>query len=376
VRIGITMLSDDPSWGGIGIYTREIVRNLLAVDRDNEYVLIYPAFRSSDEDTSWHANKYPNCREVRTRKSLRWTTYWDQVVVPPVARREKLDLLFNPFWSVPVFDKSYKKVLTVHGMDSQVLPKSLRLRGRIEWAIHSRLWVHRADAVISISDMMSRDLEKYVHLDAGRIRRIYHGCAPHFQPIEDNAVLQSARTQHGLPEKFILFVGMLFPQKNFHALVQAFKLLADSIPHRLVVIGRLRWKYHRDLRLIESSGLSKRVQFLQHVPNDDLPAIYNLADCFVFPSLYEAFGLVGVEAMACGCPVAAARAGALPEVLGDAAVFFDPNDVREMARSISALIHDPELRAQCIRGGLERARNFTWERTARETLKLFEELVR
>jgi glycosyltransferase involved in cell wall biosynthesis len=168
---------------------------------------------------------------------------------------------------------------------------------------------------------------------------------------------------------------MLFPQKNFSGLLHAFKLLAADIPHKLLVVGSPRWKYHEDLQLIGNLGLAERVQFLPHVQNEDLPAIYNLAQCFAFPSLYEAFGLVGVEALACGCPVAAARAGALPEVLGNAAVFFDPQDVSGMARSISSLLHDRVLRQACVREGLERARLFTWERTARETLQLFESLV-
>ncbi len=374
MRIGITMLSHDPTWGGIGVYTRQVVRNLLAVDPDDEYVLIYPQFGHSREHMGEYEAAHENVTEVETRRSLHWTTYWDQVVVPGVARAHEVDLLFNPFWSVPVF-ADYKTVMTVHGIDSHVVPESLSPRDRFEWALHARLWVHRADAVISISDMMTRDLVRFDHLPVERIRRIYHGCGEHFRPIRERELLEAARRRFRLPERFILFVGRLFPQKNFQNLLRAFHAISDRVPHALVVVGQPRWKYGDDLRLVQELGLKQRVHLMDHVANEDLPALYSLADCFAFPSLYEAFGLVGVEAMACGCPVAAARAGALPEVLGDAAVFYDPQDVDEMAERLLTVLCDESERSRCIQRGLERAREFTWRRTATETLRLFRELA-
>lgn len=374
MRIGISMLSHDRSWGGPGIYAHEIVRNLLEIDPVNEYVLIYPGFCAERNGIGQYQPHYPNCVEVATRKSLGWTIYWEQVVLPPVARRQRLDLFFNPFWSVPVIG-GYKKVLIVHGMDSHVVPESLTLRHRFEWFLHAHLWVHRADAVVSISDMMKRDLVRFDHLPPTRIRRIYHGCHPKFRPIDDAAALSDARRRYGLPEKFLLFVGMLFPQKNFANFARSFARIAAQVPHDIVVAGQPRWKYAEDMDLIGELGLKDRIRFLDQVPNDDLPHLYNLADCFAFPSFYEAFGLVGVEAMASGCPVAAARAGALPEVLGDAALYYDPNDVDEMAGVFLKMLTDSGVRQRCRAAGLERAKLFTWRRAARETLDLFEDVM-
>ncbi len=374
MRIGISMLSHDQSWGGIGVYTREIIRNLLEMDRKNEYVLIYPGFCAERSGFGQYQGVYPNCTEVVTRKSLGWTIFWEQWVLPPFARKLKLDLFFNPFWSVPVFG-NYKKVLIVHGVDYHVVPESLNLRNKFEWFLHSYAWVHRADAVISISDMMKRDLIKYDHLAADRIRRIYHGCHPKFRPIADAAVLDAARSRYQLPERFVLFVGMLFPQKNFSNFARAFARIADKVPHKIVVAGRPRWKYSEEIQLIEQLGLKDRVQFLDQVPNDDLPALYNLADCFAFPSFYEAFGLVGVEALASGCPVIAARAGAVPEVLGDAAQYYDPYNVDEMAATMLAMLTDAGLRERSRAAGLERARQFTWKRAAAEVLELFDDVM-
>ena len=373
MRIAITMQSHDEAWGGIGVYTRQIVENLLAMDRQNQYLLVYPPFGNAQKGLGQYQSRYPNCVEVKTGRSVPWGIFWEQLVLPRFLRQHRIDLLFNPFWSAPLVGR-YKKVLAVHGLDSHVTPEALTWRGRFEWALHSRVWVHRADAVVAISDMMSRDLQKYDRLSESRIRRIHHGRSESFRPIEDAEQLRSARERYGLPGKFILFVGMLFPQKNFSNLLHAFARLAPDIPHQLVVVGRPRWKFRGELDLIGKLGLTHRVQIIDHVAHEELAFVYNLADCFVFPSLYEAFGLVGLEAMACGCPVAASETGALPEVLGEGALYFDPLQPEQMADRIRQILERPQLRAELVRQGLERAASFTWQKAAREVLKLFSDV--
>jgi glycosyltransferase involved in cell wall biosynthesis len=181
--------------------------------------------------------------------------------------------------------------------------------------------------------------------------------------------------EYCLPDYFILFVGHLYPQKNFSVLARAFALLAKDIPHHLVIAGRPRWKYQEDLQTIENLGLADRIHLLHIVPNYDLPAIYNQAACLVYPSLYESFGLVQLEAMACGCPVLGANSAAIPEVAGGAALLFDPHNSDELASGIRSIVTDPDLRRDYVEKGLRRAREFTWDKCARETLQLFEEVA-
>jgi glycosyltransferase involved in cell wall biosynthesis len=375
MRIGITMLSHDPTWGGPGIYTREIVRGLLEIDRENEYVLIHPKFKLHRRNVGQYSSRYANVTEVVTAWTPSVGTLWEQIAVPPVARRQSLDVLFNPFWSVPLFAK-YKTVTIVHNTEFHTIPNIYNWRMYLEWLLHDWVFIHRADAVISISNVMTEDLVKYVHLPREKIRLIYHGCHERFRRIEDAHTLAATKAKYGLPEKFLLYVGLIFPQKNFANLVRALHLIRDEIPHELVVVGKPRWKYEDDLRLVDTLGLRDRIRFLGFVPNDELPAFYTLADCFVYPSLYEAFGLAGVEAIACGCPVAGASAAAIPEVLGDAALLFDPHDPTDMARAILTLLRDERTRSQCIRKGLERAKFFTWRRAAEETLQLLQDLAK
>lgn len=374
MRIGITMLSHDSTWGGPGIYTKEIVRALLEIDRVNEYVLIYPKFNLAERNLGQYSARYDNVIETTTAWTPRIGTIWEQFAVPPVARRHAIDVLFNPFWSVPYFAR-YKTVMIVHNTEFHTIPNVYDWRTHLEWWIHDRFWIHRADAVISISDVITDDLIKYVHLPREKLRLIYHGCNERFRRIEDGNALDAARKKYQLPEKFLLYVGMIFPQKNFINLVRAFHHIRGDIPHELIVVGKPRWKYDEEMRLIDELGLSDRIRFIEFVPNSELPEIYNLADCFIYPSLYEAFGLAGVEAIACGCPVAAARAAAIPEVLGDAALLFDPHDPEDIAQSIMTLLHDAGKRDEFIRKGLERAEFFTWKRAASETLQLFQDVV-
>lgn len=222
---------------------------------------------------------------------------------------------------------------------------------------------------------MTRDIERAVNYPIENVRTIYHGLSDIFHVVSDEQLRGKAREEYVLPDNFILFVGHLYPQKNFGTLLRAFKRICNDIPHDIVVAGRPRWKFDTDLQLIEELGLSKRVRFLYFVPNSDLPVIYSLASCFVYPSFYEAFGLAQLEAMACGCPVIAANAGAIPEVTDGAALLFDPKSVDELTDVMLRLLTDSALHSEYARKGLERAKFFSWEKCARQTLEVFEEFA-
>jgi glycosyltransferase involved in cell wall biosynthesis len=150
--------------------------------------------------------------------------------------------------------------------------------------------------------------------------------------------------------------------------------IRDRIPHRVVVVGGVRWKYERDLELISQLGISERVTLVDHTQPDDLAMFYNLADCFVYPSLYETFGLAQIEAMGCGCPVIASTAGSIPEVAGNAAILVEPRDDAALADAIHRVVTDRALREDLVRRGFARAAQFSWDKTAMETLQVMREL--
>jgi glycosyltransferase involved in cell wall biosynthesis len=374
MRIAILLQSLDETWGGIGVYTREIVRALLQVDRTNEYILMYPRFGIA-RTRRGQFRRHKNAIEVETEWSrVPFGTYWDQVVVPGVAERYNVDVVFNPFLTVPIRGR-FKKVMIMHNVEYHVVPKVYDVVMYTWWFMLEKAILPAADRVISISNVMTEDFRKHVNYPIDQVRTIYHGVNEKFHVETDEVRLARAREEYELPERFILFVGHLYPQKNFSVLARAFARLKNDIPHRLVVAGRPRWKADADLRLIEDLGIVNRVDSLQFVPNDDLPLIYNLADCFVYPSLYESFGLAQLEAMACGCPVIGANSGAIPEITCGTAMLFDPRSPEDLARAILTVTQDAGVRRDLVDRALVRARDFTWERTARETLNVFEELA-
>jgi glycosyltransferase involved in cell wall biosynthesis len=185
--------------------------------------------------------------------------------------------------------------------------------------------------------------------------------------------MEAVRDRYGLPPRFILSVGTLEPGKNQTTLVRAFhRLKGKGLEQGLVIAGQKGWMYEKLFRLVDGLGLRDEVRFVGYVPADDLVAVYNMADLFVFPSLYEGFGLPPLEAMACGLPVVASSAPALAEVLNGAAILVTPSDVDALAEASARALGDRRLRSRLRRQGLERASQFSWQRTARGTVAAYE----
>jgi glycosyltransferase involved in cell wall biosynthesis len=399
MRIGIMAQSVNETMGGIGVYSQEIVRAMLRVDSVNEYILIYPGFGTA-RTRRGQFHQHANVTEIETepgllsaksysllehgprplqkmRSALPLETYWDQVVVPRMAEKYGVDVLFNPHLTVPVRGR-FGKVTVLHNVEYHTVPNVYNWRMYCWWYMLEKLILPAADRLISIANVITEAIREHVNYPMTKVRMIYHGVSDKFRVETDYDRLARAREEYCLPEHFILFVGRLYPQKNFATLVRAFARLKDTIPHRLVVVGQPRYKYDGDLNLIRELGIEDRVGFLNHVPNNDLPKIYNLATCFVMPSLFEACPLALLEAMACGCPIVGARAGGITELVDGAAILFDPHSPHspeELSQAILKVTCEPDVRRDLTERVLVRAREFTWERTARETLEVFKELA-
>jgi glycosyltransferase involved in cell wall biosynthesis len=369
MRIGIPMKSFDPSWGGPGTYTVELVNRMARGDVANEYVLVYPA----DVTERLHVapgQPLKNVREIGTSRTRGFL--WDQFSLPAVCNRENIDILFSPFMSIPVRG-GYRKVFTIHGAERYVVPDMLPADQRLKWLFMEKVLVGRADRLIVVSDTMARDFCAATGCPKEKVRSIHLGVSEDFRVIHDQAELERTRSTHTLPREFLLFVGRVFPNKNFGNLLRAFAGIAGRIPHKLVVVGGTRWKFKQDFDMLRQLGIEDRVIFLDFISREDLIRIYSLATCLLYPSYYESFGLVQLEAMACGCPVVAANTGALPEIAGDAAVFCNPNDPDDIGRATLLLTDNPAFRTLQIAKGLAKARTYSWDRCASETLALLRE---
>jgi glycosyltransferase involved in cell wall biosynthesis len=371
MRIGI-MLRCLEYRGGIATYTQQLIRHMVERDRANEYVLFYPWFERARRRAGAFAH-LEHVSEVVTRSPVPLVHYWDQVTVPQAARKHGVDVLFNPFISIPVLGQ-FRKVFVMHNCEwynmPEVFPPIERMWGRPRMDACMRA----ADRIISVSGRVADELIARTGIPAGKFRVIHNAPAAGFRPVQDAAALRAARERLGLPEQFLLFVGGIYPQKNFSAVLRAFAAVKDDIPHDLVVAGMMRWKTGPEERLLRELDLGTRIRMLGWTSQDDLVALYNLATCFVIPSYFESCSVALLEAMACGCPVIASDAGGNPEVVAGAALLHHPDDTAGLTAAIRRIVSEPALRQSLSTRGVERSHAFGWEKTARETLGVIEEL--
>ena len=225
--------------------------------------------------------------------------------------------------------------------------------------------VARADHILADSAHTRRDLSELLHVPPDKVSVVYPGVAPRFRRVDDPAALAAVRARYGLDGPFILGLGTLEPRKNLARLIEAFaRLAARGLPHSLVLAGGRGWLYDPIFAQVERLGVKERVRFLGYVADDDLPALYSLADAFAFPSLYEGFGLPPLEALACGTPTVVSNTSSLPEVVGDAALQVDPTDVDALAEALVRLVTDAALRGRLRAVGPPQAARFSWSAAA------------
>jgi glycosyltransferase involved in cell wall biosynthesis len=356
---------------GAAVYTYELARALAAVDRENEYV-IFARGPHFDDLPAIH----PGLRVVKVRAPSRpLRLLWEQSVLPMRLRRLRIDVLHSPHHTTPLLPCGCRRVVTVHDLTFLLLPERYPPTRRLYFQVMTRLSARVADAVIVPSEAVRGDVMRLLRVPAERLFVIPEAAGPAFRP-QDAVAIEAARRRYGLEGPFLLSVGSLEPGKNRERLLQAFARLRDrGLKHSLVVAGQRAWRYEGEAPLARRLGLAESVRFLGHVPQADLPALYSAADLFVFPSLYEGFGLPALEALACGTPVVASNVSALPEVVGDAALQVSPLDVEALADAMDRLLRDDRLRADLRERGLQRAAQFSWEKAARQTAEVYRRVV-
>ncbi len=308
---------------------------------------------------------------MRTDRRLRWQQ-WE---LPRRAKAARVDLLHVTGFDAPRW-RPCPIVLTVHDLIGMLFPENLPPVARWYWGRWLPRTVRWADRVIADSEHTRADLVRLLGLGPERVDVVHLGVDPAFRPLRDSDALTTVRARYGLPGSFVLYLGTIEPRKGLDTLIAAFASLAGHLPHHLVVVGKKGWYADALFRQVEALGLRQRVHFVGYVADEEIPAIYNLADLFVFPSRYEGFGLPPLEAMACGTPVVASAAASLPEVLGEAALLVPPADSAALAGAMRQALQDSELRARLHARGLDRAAQFSWESTARKTASVYELVIR
>jgi len=365
MRIGINAAWLGDQTGGIGTYVRNLVAGLAAVDPRGDYVLYAQAPLPTDMPLG--------------------TAHMRRVVVGgrlgplrlPFATSLALahahvDVVHEQIVAPLVFPA--RIVVTIHDLLHEHYPQFYAPDVLQRMRTQTPLTIRRAAVVLTDSEFSKQDIVRRYTVSPDKIVVAHLAADPAFRPLHDEARVSTVRERYGTTAHFILCVGALRPNKNLGALVEAYRRLrqAHATQHRLVFVGAsVEWLQDEIFAAVRGSGYDKEIIFTGHVTQLDLVALYNAADAFVHPSLYEGFGLPPLEAMACGTPVIASNASSLPEVLGAAALLVDPHDIDGLARTIVQVLNDPELQARLSAAGLARAAAFSWEATARTVLSAY-----
>ena len=356
---------------GIGTSIRYLLRQLARIDRETDYVLLSP---QTDLDIA--AQLGPNFRTVlepSPNYSLR-----EQIHVPWVLRRERPDVFHAPHYVLPPAVPC-RSVVTIHDCIHLMFPQYLPNKAAYAYARVS-MWaaVKRSNCILTVSEASKRDILHFFNVAPEKIVVVYNAIDDHFWLTPPEEEVARVRERYQLDHQFVLYVGNIKPHKNLVRLIEAFDELRRSGPEelKLLIIGDEISKLPSLRRAVHRHKLHKHVRFLGYVSDGTLRILYRLASLFVFPSLYEGFGLPPLEAMASGTPVVTSNQSSLPEVTGDAAVLVDPYDVSSIVDGMRRVLTDPVLAANLRRRGPERAREFSWPRSVQKIRAVYEQVGR
>jgi glycosyltransferase involved in cell wall biosynthesis len=367
MRLGIMLRHFDQHEGGVKVYTRELVRALIQVNRDHEILLL---FRNPARLGTYNGSD--RVREVLLEGGS--IPLWDQIKVPRAVREQGIDVLFNPKYSIPL-RAGCRTAWVCHGLDWYVMPEASRWIDRLNHRFLVPRYAERADAIIAVSETTREHVMKYLHVPPERVHTVITGLNDVFRVPLSAEQLAATRLRFKLPQRFLLYCGAVYPPKNFTRLIRAYARVGPAQNVPLVIAGGSnRFLSEHELKEPERQGISEWVRWLGWIDNQDLPALYQLAEGLLLPSLYESVGMPVMEAMACGCPVLTANRYGTKEIAGDAAVLVDPESLDDIADGINRLLNDGGLRTAIKAAGLERSRAYTWQRAAKELLQVLENL--
>lgn len=379
MKIGINSLFFRYPASGSGQYLLHLLQALAEVDQQNRYVLLGPEpglQGSSTPDTfPYQVAPIPG---FATRNASIEKLVWEQFTAPAAAHRAGVDLYHVPYFAPPYFPRT-PGIVTIHDVIPLRLPAyqaSTRTKAYTQLIARA---AHKATLIITISQHAKQDMIDALKLPAERIRVIYEAAGEEYQPVTDPATLTQVRARYGLNERYILYIGGLDQRKNVPQLVRAFAYLFRQMHDpglQLLVAGnpdKQSGPLFPDPRPVAADlGMTGQIIY-RFIEEEDKPALYSGASVFVFPSLYEGFGLTPLEAMSCGAPVICSNRTSLPEVVGDAAISMDPEDTHKMVEAMYSVLSNSDLRADLRARSLQRAAQFNWRKTATETIAAYEE---
>lgn len=367
-RIGLDARFYGPVGKGLGRYTQEIVDRVIKQDTHNQYVV----FLSQENFDSFY------CSNKKVKKILikaRWYSVAEQIVFPFIIWRQKLDLMHFMHFNVPIFTP-VKFLVTIHDLiltkfpttrASTLSPFFYKIKN-LAYKIVIWVAIKRAKSIIAVSKFTRNDIIRQFNARKDKVKLIYEGVSDFKNLEKENS--KNILNKYNIKKPFLLYVGNAYPHKNLERLIKAFLILKkDFINLSLVLVGKEDYFYKRLKNFLDYKKYN--ILFPGFVADDELGVFFQEAECYVFPSLYEGFGLPPLEAMAFSCPVVSSNRSCLPEILGDAAVYFNPEKEQDIVNKIKKVIKDDVLKKQMIAKGSQQIKKYSWQKAVEQTLKLY-----
>jgi glycosyltransferase involved in cell wall biosynthesis len=378
MKIGFDITALSMPKTGIGQYQHNLLNALLSIDKENFYNLY--AFNLRDNykysDIKFHA-PHKNYQMHAYKIPQRLITAWWMMVRYPNLEQITAPCDVYQISEICQQPTKAKAVSFIHDLTTLLFPEYHLFKNKILYHHRFKGIKKYADAVMTNSEHTKNDIIEHLGIEADRIFVTPFGVHERFRKIDDENKIHEVLRKYKIEYPYICYLGTIEPRKNLENLLHAFHKLKqqEKIPHKLLLIGKEGWFYEDIFKKINELHLEKDVIKTGFVNDDDIPYLLNGADVFVYPSFYEGFGLPVLEAMACGTPVVTSRTSSLPEVGGDAVKYINPNRSDDIADKIFKFIKSEEERNEFARRGMDRAKKFTWEKCAKETLKVYEKVA-
>lgn len=371
MKIGIDARMYGKSQSGIGNYIKQITDRIFKLDKNNDYYLflLEPIYSQYKEP----------CEKIhKVKVTSAWYSYGEQTKFLFDLLKYRLDLVHFPHFNAPIL-YPLKRLTTIHDITPRFFPghKQKSIWHKLAYNLTIRASLALSHKIIAISESTKADLVKYFSQNPQKIEVTYLGVEPQFKVIENYAKIKEVKDKYKITKPYLLFVGVWRNHKNIEGLVKAFEIIKkhENFDMQLVIAGQEDPAYPRIKQTIVGSPFKNDIIAPGFISDEDLPLLYNGATLFVLPSFYEGFGLIGLEAMACGLPVVSSNATCLPEIYGKAAIYFDPKNIEEMAEKILTVLNSHPLQAELKNKGFEQVKKYSWDKTALQTLQIYKNIL-
>ena len=371
MKIAIDVRTVLPNRSGVGNYVLNLIQNLRQVDPRPIY---YFLSQKKNLPLLGHLAREQNpFLTLFSHENHPLSDFWEHFILPVRLKKMGIHVFHGPASLIPFRREQYGLVVTIHDLVAFLFPETIPLKYGAYMRYLLRQAVKKADKIIAVSYHTRQDLIKILKVPPEKIRVIHEAASPIFRSHDKKEVQARIKEGYGITKKFIYHLGNIEPRKNLIVLLEAFTRVCRELgdEYQLVVSGQKGWLTRALSRYLKNYPMRDQILFTGYVPMEHIPLFMNGAELFVFPSLYEGFGLPVLEAMSCGTPVISSNRSSIPEIVGSAGVLVDPTRIQDLADRIVALLRNPEERMRLSRLGLERSARFSWEEAARKTLEVY-----